>query len=275
MLDATCGPDPGCYYCTPPPERGFSEEISTSPGNLRIAWTAKPLLSRRAPHPDCVAALEDAVKLLHELGHEMVEAVPPVDGQAFARDMLLMLAGETWADILDAEKRVGRKARPGDFEDSTWALSLMGGAFTAGEYARAARSLQRAARKASAFMEDYDVLLTPTLADPPLPLGALMPQGLDRIALRVLGRLSLGGVLKAAGAIDKTAEQVFSFIPYTPLMNATGQPSMSVPLFWNREGLPIGTMFTGRFGRDGVLFRLAEQLERARPWADRKPPICG
>jgi amidase len=274
MLDATCGPDPGCYYYTPPPQRPFSEEVSASPGRLRIAWTAKPFLSSVKPHPDCILALQDAVKLLEGLGHELVEAVPPVDGRAFAKDMLIMLMGETWADIRDAEERVARKARFGDFEDGTWALKVLGQAFTAGEYARAARNLLRAARKASVFLEDYDVLLTPTLAAPPVPLGSLLPHGLERMAQRILGRLSLGGVMKAAGAVDKAADQVFSFMPYTPLMNATGQPSMSVPLFWNGEGLPIGTMFTGRFGHDGTLFRLAGQLESSRPWKDKRPRIC-
>jgi amidase len=274
MLDATCGPDPGCYYYTAPPPRSFSEEVSASPGKLRIAWTAKPLLSSARPHPDCVLALQDAVQLLEGLGHELVEAAPPLDGRAFAKDMLVMLMGETWADVRDAEERVARKARPGDFEDGTWALKVLGQAFTAGEYALALRNLQRAARKTSAFLEDYDVLLTPTLGAPPVPLGTLMPQGVERMAQRILGRLSLGGVMKAAGAVDKAADQVFSFMPYTPLMNATGQPSMSVPLFWNREGLPIGTMYTGRFAQDGTLFRLAGQLESARPWAGRRPRIC-
>ena len=273
MLDATCGPDPGCYYYTPPPGRPFSEEVTAEPGRLRVAFTSQPFLSPVKPHPDCMAALQDAVTLLEGLGHEVVEAAPPIEGPAFARDMLIMIMGETWADIRDAEGLVGRKASASDFEDGTWVMRVLGKTFTAGEYASAVRALQRQARKVSLFMEDYDVMLTPTLAEPPVLLGSLLPKGAERVAQRVLGRLSLGGVVKALGAIDKVAEQVFAFMPYTPLFNATGQPSMSVPLYWNREGLPVGTLFTGRFGQDGLLFRLAGQLERARPWANKRPPL--
>lgn len=275
MLDATCGPDAGCYYYTPRPERPLIEEVGADPGKLRIAYGGEPLLSSAKPHPDCLAALEDAVSLLKDLGHEVIEAVPHIDGPTFARAMLIMLTGETWADVRDAEERLGRKPRAQDFEDATWLLRVLGKTFTAGEYANAVRTLQRIARKASAFLEDYDIFLMPTLAAPPLPLGALLPRGAERVVQRLLGRLSLGGVAKAAGAIDKAADQVFAFMPYAPLFNATGQPSMSVPLYWNKEGLPIGTMFTGRFGDESTLFRLAGQLEKARPWADRKPPICG
>ena len=154
-------------------------------------------------------------------------------------------------------------------------MKVLGKTFTAGEYVKAVRTLQRIARKASAFLENYDAFLQPTLASPPVPLGTLLPSGPEKVAQRILGRFSLGGLVKALGVIEKTADQIFSWMPYTPLFNATGQPSMSVPLYWNKEGLPVGTMFTGRFGDEATLFRLAAQLEQARPWADKKPPICG
>ena len=275
MLDATCGPDAGAYYYTPPPERPFVEEVGVEPGRMRIGYTAETLISSAKAHPDCVTALEDAVGLLKDLGHEVIEARLAYDGPAFAQAMLMMIAAETWGDIKDAGENVGRKPRAGDFEDATWLLQVLGKTFSAGEYVSAVRTLQRIARKVSAFLNDYDAFLQPTLAAPPVTLGSLLPKGAERIAQRILGRLSLGGVVKALGAIDKVADQVFAFMPYTPLFNATGQPSMSVPLYWNKESLPVGVMFTGRFGGEATLFRLAGQLEKARPWADRKPPICG
>ncbi len=274
MLDATCGPDAGCAYYTPPPSRPFLNEVDVAPGKLRIAYSWECRISSAAPHPDCLAALEDAVGLLRELGHEPVEAAPRIDGAAFSRAMFLMIMGEVWADIRDAEAVTGRKAHAGDFEDATWLLGVLGNAFSAGEYAAALRVLKRTARKVAAFVEDYDVWLTPTLASPPLRLGELLPKGAERLVQRVAGRLSLGRLIKSLGAVDRTADQVFAFIPYTPLFNATGQPSMSVPLYWNQQGLPIGVMLTAPLGQDATLYRLAGQLEKARPWASRRPPVC-
>lgn len=274
MLDATCGPDAGCAYFTPPPQRPFLDEVEAPPGKLRIAYSGECRISSAAPHPDCLAALEDAVGLVRELGHEPVEAAPDIDGPAFSRAMLLMIMGEVWADIRDAEGAVGRRARAGDFEDATWLLRTLGNAFSAGEYAAALRVLKRTARKVAAFLEGYDIWLTPTLASPPVPLGALLPKGAERIVQHVAARLSLGRLIRALGPVDRTADQIFAFIPYTPLFNATGQPSMSVPLYWNDQGLPIGVMFTAPLGRDATLFRLAGELEKARPWARRRPPVC-
>jgi amidase len=125
------------------------------------------------------------------------------------------------------------------------------------------------------FFEEYDLLLTPTLAMPPVVTGALQPKGAEAFAMKVLGRLNAGGLIKSLAGIEALADQVFEFMPYTPLFNATGQPAMSVPLYWNDEGLPIGMHFAGRYGDEGTLFRLASQLEQARPWSDRTPPICG
>lgn len=276
MLDATAGPDPGAWHQAPPPARPFLAEVGAPPGRLRIAWSAEPPLPAPAVDPDCRAALEDALRLLGDLGHEGVEARPALDGRALARAFLTLLAGEAWAEIRDAEAKVGRHARSGDFEPGTWALGLLGGTFSAGEYAAAARVLKLAGRHVAAFMAEHrvDALLSPTLARLPILLGTLLPRGAEAAAQRVLGRLGLGGLLRALGALDRAAARTFAYIPYTPLSNATGQPSMSVPLYWSQAGLPVGVMFTGRYGDEAVLLRLAAQLEAARPWKDRVPPVC-
>jgi amidase len=158
-------------------------------------------------------------------------------------------------------------------EVATWALGLVGAAYKASDYATAVRDLQLAGRSCGAFFTKYDVLVTPTLGTPPFAIGALQPTLSERLALSLLGRLGLGGVLKAGGLLDQTAREVFGFIPFTPLFNVTGQPAMSVPLHWNAAGLPIGTQFVARFGDEATLFRVAGQLERARPWAQRIPPM--
>jgi amidase len=185
-----------------------------------------------------------------------------------------MLCGEFRADIEETQELLGRKATIRDYENNTWAIGLLGKALSAATYARAARQLQRTSRQIGRFFQDYDVLLTPTLAMPPVETGTLMPTGVQASAISLLGSLNAGGLFKALGFVDTAAEDVYDFAPYTILFNATGQPAMSVPLHWNQAGLPIGMHFVGHFAAEATLFRLAAQLEEARPWFDRSPPVC-
>jgi amidase len=276
MLDATHGADLGDYHRAPPPARPFLDEVGRPPGRLRIAWSAEPYLAPGAVHPDCRAALDDAVALLVSLGHDLVEARPPLDGRAWARAFVTMIAGEVWADLREAEQELGRPVRAGDIEAATRMLGVLGQTFGAGDYVRALRELKQTGRRIETFMVEQrvDCLLSPTLARPPIPIGSLFPGGVDRIAQRILGRLALGRLALALGGLDRSADSAFTFIPFTPVFNGSGQPSMSVPLSWNAEGLPVGVMLTARYGEDATLFRLAAQLEAARPWRERKPPIC-
>ena len=163
------------------------------------------------------------------------------------------------------------KPRYADFEGATYALGLLGKAISASEYAKAARFLQTSAREVGRFFEPYEILLTPTLALPPVPIGALQPSTAERALMSIVNRVNAGWLLKALGVIKPIAAKTFDFMPYTPLFNVTGQPAMSVPLHWNPDGLPVGMQFVGRFGEEGTLYRLAGQLERARPWFDRCP----
>jgi amidase len=274
MLDHTAGPDVGAPYYPPPPARPFLEEVGTPPGKLRIAWTTQPFLGRSV-HPDCEEAVRETVGALQRLGHEVREAAPEVDGTAFSRAFVVMLCAELRGDMDDAEGLLARKARRGDFESATWALGLLGRALSAAELSRALRRLQREARRVGQLFTEFDVLLTPTLAVPPFPVGALQPKPADRFVLELAGRLRSGGLLKAMGLVNELASQVFQAAPYTAVFNVTGQPAMSVPLHWNREGLPVGLHFVGRYADEATLFRLAAQLERERPWADRWPPSAG
>jgi amidase len=273
VLDATAGPDVGAPYCIPPPPRPFLDEVGTDPGKLRIAFTSKPLLPS-VVHEDCVKGVGATAELCVQLGHEVVEAAPQLDGHAFARAFFTMVCGETRADIEEAEILLGRKATSGDFESATWAVGLLGRQVTAAEFAVAIRYLKRIARQVGPFFEKYDVLLTPTLASPPVVTGSLQAQGAEATLMKVLARLNAGGLIKTLAGVDALADQVFEFVPFTPVFNATGQPAMSVPLYWNDEGLPVGMHFVGRYGDEATLFRLAGQLEAARPWFDRIPSCC-
>ncbi len=270
MLDAIAGPETDAPYWAPPQQRPYFQEVTREPGRLRIAFTSHPFLGHEV-HEDCRKGLEATVHLLEQLGHEVVEAAPQIDREAFAIAFLTMVAAETREGIDWAAGRAGRKTSFADFEAGTSALALLGQAMSAGDYAKALNYLMASGRGVNRFFEGYDVLLTPTLAQPPVLTGSLQPSGAERFLIRLVGRLNAAWLLSALGTIKPVANKTFSFMPYTPVFNVTGQPAMSVPLCWNEAGLPIGMHFVGRFGDEATLFRLAGQLERAQPWIDRVP----
>ena len=272
MLDATMGEDVGTPVAMPAFDGRYRDQVSRDPGRLRIAVTSTPFFGDSV-HADCEAALADVEALLSGLGHEVERAAPLIDGHTLARDFLTIVAAEARADIEWMGEQLRRAPRPSDLEVATWALGLVGRSYAASDYAASVRRLQRAGRTVGAFFERYDLLVTPTLAVPPFLIGALQPTPAERFALTLFGRLRLGGVLRLAGLLDQTVEKVFSVMPYTPLFNVTGQPAMSVPLYWNAAGLPIGTQIVGRFGDEATLYRVAGQLEQARPWSSRVPPL--
>jgi amidase len=273
MLDAAGGPAVGEPFWAPPPERPFLDEVSTEPGRLRIAFSRTSPLCREI-HADCLAALEDAVSLLRELGHDVVEAVLELDGVEWKKSSMVMMSGICAADVRDAERRVGKKAHRSGFDRGTWVSRALGESFTAGEYAESVRTQQRMARQVASFISGHDVWLTPTLGRPPLEIGALYATGLEATVEEAIARLQLGGLARRSGKLEEFTDRVFAFMPFTMLVNGAGLPSMNVPLYWNGNGVPIGVMLTGRFADDAILFRLAGQLERARPWAGRKPPTA-
>jgi amidase len=186
---------------------------------------------------------------------------------------MLMVAGECRGDIEEAARLSGRTATAAGFEPTTWALGLLGRSISAADFVTATRALQSEARRIGQFFTQWDVLLTPTVASPPPPVGSLQPSARDRTVLTLLGKLNAGRLLDMMGMLDEAAANAFEFTPWTPVFNVTGQPAMSVPLEWNAEGLPIGLHFVGRFGDEATLFRLAGQLERAKPWSDRRPSV--
>ncbi len=272
VLDATAGPEPGAPYHLPAPATPFLAEVTTEPGKLRIAFTTRPLLGG-AVDPACVAAVADTVRMLEQLGHDVVEAAPDVDASAFARAFFTMICGEVSAEISAAERRLGRKARFKDFEFSTWALKLLGRSISAADFVAAQHALHAAARRVAPFFQQHDVLLTPTLARPPVTHRSLQPKGAEASVMKALGQLRAGRTMNLLLSLTPSVDRVYEFIPYTPVFNITGQPAMSVPLHWSPEGLPIGVQFVGRYADEATLLRLAGQLERARPWRDRVPPI--
>ena len=253
LLDATAGPDVGDPYWAPPPMRPFREEATIEPNRLKIAFTLDSMMEI-PPHEECVKAIKDTAALCSDLGHAVGEAGPALscDRQVY-EEAFTVLWLSSCASTVEAISRIGGFAPDAAYyEPLTWALYEKGREFRASEYLAAMETLQRMSREICGFFEDYDVLLTPVLAEPPVDLGTFdAPADTPMSAWDRVGR----------------------FATYTPLFNATGQPAMSVPLHWSGDGLPIGSHFVGRFGDEATLFRLAAQLEKARPWANRRPPI--
>ena len=261
MLDATAGPDVGAPYFAPPVPFRFLDQVTAHPGRLRIAVSAQPLFPSGPVHADCLRALESTAQLCGELGHEVMDVPLQIESQAVAVAFLTVMCASTRADIEEAEVMLDRKASSEDFERVTWGLALLAEKIRSFELSTAIRLLQNSARQIGRYFEQCDVLLTPTLPRPPVLVGApRFNKGTETEALEM--------------GFEGLAEQMFEFTPYTPVFNYTGQPAMSVPLFWNDEGLPIGMQFVGRYGDEATLFRLAGQLEAARPWFSRLPSMC-
>ena len=249
-LDATAGPAPGDPYYAPPPRRPFLDEVGTPPGRLRIALTTRAFGG--APvHPDCVAAVETTAKLCQDLGHVIEEASPAFDVEGLDTNYNRIFAVGAAANIQLRARALGKEPDAAGFERVTWAMVELGRQIAAPDYVMMVNRLHGISREIALFFETYDVLLTPTLAEPPVELGVLDMMTKD-----------LGAYV----------ERLWRFTPFTYPFNVTGQPAMSVPLCWNAAGLPIGVHFVGRYGDEATLFRLAGQLEQAQPWADRRPP---
>ncbi len=250
ILDATAGPAPGEPYWPAPPERPYAEEAGRDPGRLRIALATIPLTGEAA-HPECAAAAVSAARLCEELGHDVAEGAPALDGERLFKAFGAVLTGYLCWVIGDWARRTGRQAREECFEPLTWRMYRNGLKQSGGDYLLALQDLQRIGRDFARLFDDHDVWLTPTLARPPVPLGYFdyTPETRD-VHIARLGE----------------------FTGFTLIANATGLPAVSLPLQWTADGLPIGVQATARYGDEATLFRLAGQLERARPWAGRRPP---
>ena len=274
FLDASAGPEHTAPYWAPPQTGSYLEETLRPAGKLKIAFTHRPLLPG-IEDADCKSSIEDAVTLLRELGHECVEASPPVDGPKISQAFFATYCAGVAGELNIAQKYLGRPARPDDVEPTTWLMGMIGRtSFSAGDFSSSLRELQQMSREVHRFMVGYDCFLTPTLGKPPVAHGSLGPQGREKSLQEFVARMNFTSALKLPGLLDKAIARAFGFAPFTAVGNVTGQPSMSVPLWWNAGGLPMGVCFTARFGDEATLFRLATQLEEARPWKARRPPVC-
>lgn len=248
LLDVIAGGAPGDPYSSPPASGSFLAATERPPGRLRVAFM-QALKGRPPLHPALVAAVEQTAKLLGELGHHVEEAEPDLDGAAMGAAFGTVMAANTFTNI--QLRANGRIPGPNDLEPVTRLSAERGGKISADTYIRAVQTFHRTGRQLGAFFERYDILLSPTLACTHLPLGTV----------------------RTDDTLDRYEEGVAPMVPFTSVCNMTGVPAMSVPVVWAEDGLPIGMHFVGRFGAEEMLFSLAAQLEEARPWRDKRPPL--
>ncbi len=251
MLDATCAPEIDSPYPPLPYERPFLEEVSRNPGKLKIAYSLERP-GKDTVHPENIAALEKTVMLLKELGHDVVEQGLGVDYRTLYRAQGAVSASNFAAGMAERQEMLGRAPEPEELEPLTWAALNAGNRITGAQAFWGWRTLRRLSREILHTLSPYDVFLCPVMGTPPPEIGFVDPVNLD------------------PKEVNKRQGQVF---PYTPPFNFTGQPSLSLPLWWSQDGLPLGMMFTAGYGDEATLYRLAGQLEQAQPWKDKRPPI--
>jgi amidase len=269
MLDVIRGADPDAPYLGAVAEGSYLDEVGRDPGKLRIGVHTSSALTPD-PHPEALAAVEDAVRLLTDAGHHVEEAPVGYDDAALAQDFLL-----PWFVRAAREVEEARALYPGKdgLELDTRIMGAIGRATPATDHEAALERWHTYVRALSAYHRTYDLLLTPTLSQPPIKVGALDTPLAERIGARVALALRLGRLLPKLGVVEQAVRRNLAWVPYTQLANLTGRPAMSMPLYWTADNLPLGVQFVARPGEEGTLLRLAAQLEEARPWKDRRPPL--
>jgi Asp-tRNA(Asn)/Glu-tRNA(Gln) amidotransferase A subunit family amidase len=250
LLDATSGSGAGDPYVAPAPARPFAQEVGAPAGALRIAFTSLTPNGVKV-EAESLRVLADVAKLCGELGHRVAEADPEIERAVVIPTFLTLAAANTVVNLASHPTK-GRAAQAGEVEAVTWATAKLGEKINGADYVRATQAAHRLGRQMAAFHADWDVLLTPGLATVPVKLGWIDMMMDD---------------------VDEYWRRVFAFSPFTVWFNLTGQPAMMLPIGQSPEGLPIAVQIVARYGDEATLFRLAAQLEAARPWFDRKPAL--
>jgi amidase len=255
VLDVLAGPCPGDIHIPPAPARPYVQEVGADPGRVRVGLLTQATDGATPTHPDCVAAAEATARLLESLGHTVDTAWPEaLIHPELINDFLPCYGVWTAADLDLYGRRIGRPLTEADMEPGTWAIAELGRNTTGVQYADGLRGLQKYSAAVQSWWDSgWDLLLTPTIPEPPPTLGQFTAQPDN----------PLQGVFRSA-----------AIVPYTMPFNVTGQPAVSLPLQWNDAGLPIGVQLVAAYGREDALLRVAAQLEQAQPWADRRPPLA-
>ncbi len=270
MLDVLAGQDPVAPYHVAAPESPYLDEVGRDPGKLRIGFVTTSSITPD-PHPDAVAAVESAARLLESLGHHVEAVVAPQDDALLAREFLT-----TWFVSVSSQVELSKRftgAGDDGFEQDTLLMAALGRATSGLELHAALEGRHEHVRALAAFHQRYDLLLTPTMSQAPIEIGALDTPPALRKAAGLLLRTRTARFLAKTPIPDRLIEDNLGWVPYTQLANITGRPASSVPLHWTDAGLPLGVQFVADLGGERTLLRLAAQLEQAQPWADRRPAL--
>lgn len=272
LLDLETGPELNAPYFLPPPEQSYRSEADCDPGRLRIGFSVQHPLDMPVD-PEVVTAVKEAAHLLESLGHYVEEVTLPYNGNAIAKAYLMMCFAVASTETSKLRHILGRPAHPNDVESLTWLLNIMGHHYSAADFALSRQSWSDHALTMAQYHQEYDVLLTPTLAALPMNIGQLAPKPIEQLLLKLTQQINIDQISKHSELIDQIANEMLAQTPYTQIANLTGQPAMSVPLYWSSDNLPIGIQCIAPFAREDLLFSLAGQLERAQPWMQRRPHI--
>lgn len=253
LLDCVHGADIGAPHWAPPPSEPYGAAIGKAPRRLRIALMDTTFTGASVAQ-ECRDAARSAALLCHELGHTLSEAAPRIDWEAYLWAVRLAGSASMGAGLQATARAMGREASEDMLEPLTWLCFQEGLTATIPDYFRALGIYAQLQRTMGQFFVDYDILITPVLSKPPAPIGWLgsTPDDVDAYWERFGGD---------------------AYSPFAGVFNVTGHPAASLPLHWTEDGLPIGVQLVGGFGEEGLLLQLAAQIEEARPWAQRVPPV--
>jgi len=270
MLDATVGHEPGSPYKVMLPKQKFIEAQNAPFKKLKIAYSSKSIMDEEV-HPDVLASFNHTLEILKGLGHELIEDHPVLDGNKLSKAYLINLAGHISSDVENAKNLVGGKIALSEMEILTKTLALIGRNITALEFIEAKKYWHEVTYAMDVFQEKYDVYLTPVVAVPPPLLGSQKLKSFEIFLMKIVNLTGAGRALIKSGIVEKIAKESFEKFPFTQISNLSGNPSMSVPLFWTKDNLPIGSLFSAKWGDDFTLFKLAFELEKSSPWFNKRP----
>jgi amidase len=273
-LDVLQGAEPGDPFVIAPPAAPYVELMRRDPGRLRIGYSTVSPIGTDV-HPEAVRAVEHTAALLARLGHDVEEAAPAIDGAALAKSYLHLYFGQIPALVHRAR---AQGALGGELELMNRILVTLGDSVSATRLTTALNLWNDFARALGDYFGRYDLFLTPTLAHPPITHGTGDPSAAEQRLLGFLHGTGILGVLARLGLLDRTVDKIalenLRYVPFTQLSNLTGTPSMSVPLHWTADGVPLGVQFMGPFGSEDRLLQVARQLEGLQPWFDRMAPLA-
>lgn len=273
-LDFVAGNTENTYSVSKPNKDSYLFSTTQGEKKLTIGFITEAPTKTKV-HSECINAANIAAKYCEALGHNVEQAKWNFDGKELMRSFLTIVFSHTNRNIVDMVKLLGLEATKMDIELKTRFMSIVGSGITQEEVEKSLEIWKQVSHKISVLHQRYDVILTPTVATPPLTSNALDPNSFEKLLMQILISTKLGKKVMNKKFLDILIDKSLYQTPFTPIANMTGQPAMSIPLYWDQNGLPHGAHFMANKGNDRLLFMLAKQLETQHPWRDKVPAHKG